>query len=129
MIHAPLLALSLLAGPADSTLSCTTTLALLERKMQLDYAGYTLELRGDRLTRFAAMKRAMQERADRAQGDDCYFVLRDFVEWFDDPHLFVYQSVRLDTAETTRRAAAIDRRNVTEASARDYYRRRGSRLE
>jgi hypothetical protein len=129
MLHTPLLALALLAAPPDSTLSCSTTLALLERKMHLDYAGYTLELRGDRLTRFATMKKALQERADRTQGDDCYFVLRDFVEWFDDPHLFVFQSTRLDTAETTRRAATVARRNVTEASARDYYRRRGTRLD
>src|SRR5690348_15785940 len=35
--------------PNDSTLPCATDLALLERKIQLDYAGYTLELRGDRL--------------------------------------------------------------------------------
>ena len=109
---APLLA----TAPADSAPSCATDLALLERTMHLDYAGYTLELRGERLTRFAAMKRALQERADRIKGDDCYFVLRDFVEWFDDPHLFVYQSTRLDTAETTRRAAVVARRNVTEAS-------------
>src|SRR6478672_9696504 len=129
MLHAPLLALSLLTVAPDSTLSCSANLALLERTMHLDYAGYTLELRGERLTRFAAMKRALQERADRIKGDDCYFVLRDFVEWFDDPHLFVYQSTRLDTAETTRRAAVIARRNVTEASARDYYRRRGAGLD
>ena len=76
--------------------------------MHLDYAGYTLELRGDRLTQFAAMKKALRERADRTKGDDCYFVLHDFVDWFDDPHLFVYQSTRLDTAETTRRAAAVE---------------------
>ena len=129
MLHTPLLALSLLVAPPDSTLSCSANLALLERMTHLDYAGYTLELRGERLTRFAAMKRALQERADRIKGDDCYFVLRDFVEWFDDPHLFVYQSTRLDTAETTRRAAVVARRNVTEASARDYYRRRGAGLD
>ena len=129
MLHAPLLALALLVAPGDSSLSCATNLALLERKMMLDYAGYTLELRGDRLTRFAAMKRAVQQRADRATGDDCYFVLRDFAEWFDDPHLFVYQSMRLDTAETARRAAAIERRNLTEAGARAYYRRRGAQLD
>jgi hypothetical protein len=135
MLQTPLLALSLLIAPPpppaspDSSLSCSTTLALLERTMHLDYAGYTLELRGDRLTRFAAMKRALQERADRTRGEACYFVLRDFVEWFDDPHLFVYQSMRLDTAETARRAASVERRNVTEAAARDYYRRRGTQLD
>jgi hypothetical protein len=63
--------------------------AVLERKMMLDCAGYTLELRGDCLTRFAAVKRSAEERAGRAAGDDCYLVLRDCIEWFDDPHLFV----------------------------------------
>src|SRR5690349_19640743 len=121
--------LGMQAATADSTLSCATNLALLERKMHLDYAGYTLELRGDRLTKFAAMKRAAQLRAERTTGDDCYFVLNDFVEWFDDPHLFVYQSTRLDTAETTRRAAMVKRLNVAEASAREYYRKRGARLD
>ena len=131
MLHVSLLTASLLvvSQKADSTLSCATNLALLERKMMLDYAGYTLELRDERLTQFATMKRAAQQRADRTTGDDCYFVLNDFVEWFDDPHLFVYQSTRLDTAETTRRAAAVTRLNVTEASAREYYRRRAARLD
>jgi hypothetical protein len=123
-----LLAVALLAAPPDSTPSCSTSLALLERTMHLDYAGYTLELRGDRLKRFAGMKAALQERADRTRGDDCYFVLRDFAAWFDDPHLFVYQTMRVDTAESRRRAERVERRTVTEESAREYYRRRGARL-
>lgn len=129
MLSAAALALTLLAAQNDSTPSCATTLALLERTMHLDYAGYTLELRGDRLTRFAAMKAALQERASRTHGDDCYFVLRDFVEWFDDPHLFVYQTMRVDTAELRRRAAQVERRSVTEDGAREYYRKRGARLD
>jgi hypothetical protein len=129
MLRTPLLALSLFVVAPDSTPSCSGNLALLERKMHLDYAGYTVELRGARLTQFAVMKRALQERAERTTGADCYFVLRDFVEWFDDPHLFVYQSTRVDTAETTRRAGTMERRTVTEASARAYYRNRGTRLD
>jgi len=124
-----LIAVTLLAASPDSTPSCATSLALLERTMHLDYAGYTLELRGDRLKRFAEMKAALRERADRTRGDDCYFVLRDFTEWFDDPHLFVYQSMRVDTAESRRRAEQVERRAVTDASARDYFRRRGARLD
>jgi hypothetical protein len=129
MLAAYLLTISLALAPSDSNPPCGVTLGLLERKMHLDYAGYTLELRGDRLTEFAAMKRAMQDRADRAHGDDCYFVLRDFVAWFNDPHLFVFENTRLDTAETTRRAASVERRGVTEASAREYLARRGGQLD
>src|SRR5689334_19249160 len=123
MLPAAALAFTLFAAQTDSTRPCSTTLALLERTMHLDYAGYTLELRGDRLTRFAAMKSAAQQRADGARGDDCYFVLRDFVDWFDDPHLFVYQTMRVDTAESRRRAEGVERRAVSEEGAREYYRR------
>ncbi len=129
MIPAIGLLLLVSAAPPDSTPSCSTDLALLERKMHESYAGYTLELRGDRLLRFAAMKAAMQERADRTSGDSCYFVLRDFVDWFDDPHLFVFQTAQLDTAEARRRAAAVEKRNVTEASARAYIQRSAARLD
>ena len=104
--------------PGDSTLSCSTDLALLERKMVLDYAGYALELRGQRLRDFAAMKAAAQLRADSARGDACFFVLRDFVDWFDDPHLFLFEPTGLDTAETTRRAARVQRVAASEAALR-----------
>ena len=113
----------------ESTPSCATDLALLERKMHENYAGYTLELRGERLRQFAAMKAAVQERADRTTGDACYFVLRDFADWFHDPHLFVYQSARLDSAETSRRAAIVEKRSVTEASARADFQRRAAQLD
>jgi hypothetical protein len=97
--------------------------------MLLDYAGYTLELRGDRLRAFAAMKAAAQSRADATTGEACYGVLRDFVGWFDDPHLFLYESGRIDTLETSRRAASVERRNLSEATARAYFQRRGAALD
>jgi hypothetical protein len=114
---------------ADSTPSCATDLALLERKLHLDYAGYTLELRGARLRAFAAMKAAAQLRADTTRGDACFFVLRDFVNWFDDPHLFVYERAALDSAETTRRAAHVARMAVSEPQLRAYFQRRGGSLD
>ena len=97
--------------------------------MHLDYAGYTLELRGDRLRAFAAMKAAAQARADTTSSDACYVVLRDFVDWFDDPHLFIFQNPALDSAETMRRAAAVERRGVTGESARAYFRARPGALD
>jgi hypothetical protein len=109
--------------------SCATDLALLERKLHLDYAGYTLELRGDRLRAFTAMKSAAQSRADATTGDGCYVVLRDFVDWFDDPHLFIYENAALDSAETARRAAAIDRRQISDEGARAYFRAHARTLD
>lgn len=119
-----------LTTPADSALSCAADLALLERKLHLDYAGYTLELRGERLRDFAAMKARLQQRADRAASDDaCYEVLRDFVDWFNDPHLFVYQNTALDSAETARRAIAVEHRAIDERAVRAYYQRHLASLD
>jgi hypothetical protein len=116
-------------GQAEPELSCAADLSLLERKMHLDYAGYTMELRGQRLRDFAAMKATAQLRADSTRGEGCYFVLRDFVEWFDDPHLFLYERAAIDSAETARRAATVERRPISESSVRTYFRNRGSRLD
>jgi len=118
-----------LIGQADTSLSCAADLSLLERKMHVDYAGYAMELRGQRLRDFAAMKAATQLRADTTRGDACYFVLRDFVEWFDDPHLFLYERAAIDSAETRRRAAAVERRSISESDARRYFQTRGARLD
>jgi len=118
-----------LFGQADTSLSCAADLALLERKMHLDYAGYAMELRGQRLRDFAEMKAAAQARADSTRGEACYFVLRDFVDWFDDPHLFLYERAVIDSAETRRRAATVERRSISEQDARAYFRNRRSRLD
>ena len=122
-------ATSPLFGQAEASLSCADDLSLLERKMHLDYAGYAMELRGQRLRDFAAMKAAAQARADSTRGDACFFVLRDFVDWFDDPHLFLYERAAIDSAETRRRAAAVERHSLSEREARAYFRNRGARLD
>src|SRR3954470_14775669 len=116
-------------GQSEPSLSCAVDLSLLERTMHLDYAGYTMELRGQRLRDFAAMKARAQLRADSTRGDACYFVLRDFVEWFDDPPLFLYERAAIDSAETARRATTVERRPISESDARKYFRNRGSRLD
>lgn len=117
------------AASGNELPSCTADLDALERKIRQDYAGFALEVKGARLADFAAMKAAAQARARRANGDACFLVLRSFVDWFGDPHLFVYQSTRVDTAETTRRARSVARRTVTEAGARAYFARRGAKLD
>ena len=127
----PALGLLILLGaaPADSSPSCAADLAGLDGKLRADYAGYLLELRGDRLQKYTAMKAALEARARRTMGDSCSFVLHDFTEWFDDPHLFVFQNPVIDSAETLRREKSVAKRHVTEASARAYYRQHETHLD
>lgn len=131
MISALALPLLLLLGaaPTDSTPSCSADVAALNRKLQQDYAGYTLELNGERLQQFTVMKSKLEARAARTVGDACYYVLRDFVDWFDDPHVFIYQFASIDSAESSRRRASVATRGLTEKSARAYFAQRGAKLD
>lgn len=129
MISAFGLLLLLAAAPQDSTPTCTADLAALDHKLHQDYAGYTLELHGERLQQFTAMKSALETRAAHTVGDACYYVLRDFADWFDDPHLFIYQVADIDSAESSRRKASVARRAVTEESARAYFTRHSAQLD
>jgi hypothetical protein len=105
----------------DSALTCTEELRLLRSRIEQDYGGYRLEVRGAKLRRFETAYSLLAARAARTAGADCYFVLKQLVAWFDDPHLFLYESGRLDTAETTKRAHAAATMAMDEAKARTYF--------
>lgn len=90
------------AGP-----ECRALLDGMQAKVEANYAGFHLEVRG---TRQAAYRQALtlaRHEATAAMGDDCLEVLKRYIAWFDDPHLFVYQSPRLDSLETMARMAGV----------------------
>ena len=136
----PLLALLLTAGsvsvhaqtpPAapDSALSCTEDLSLLDRRIQMDYAGFRLEVKGQKAQHYQRAIADLRARAASTTGGDCYFILKDLIKWFADPHLFLYETSRLDTAETTRRAQTAATLDLDEARAHQYFVRQGSKLD
>lgn len=107
--------------PTDLTPSCAEDLRLLRDRVEQDYGGYRLEVKGAKERRFEAAYSELGKRAARAVGADCYFVLKDMIAWFDDPHLFLYESGRLDTAETTKRALSVATIAMDEGKARRYF--------
>jgi hypothetical protein len=116
-------------APSDSALSCSDDLRLLRDKIERNYAGFRLEVKDAKRRRFDAAYAALEKRAATVAGLGCYQVLRDLIDWFDDPHLFLYETARLDTAETRRRAAAVPRVVTSEDAVREHVRRRGKRLD
>ena len=97
--------------------ACAEDLAGARAKLEADYAGFRLEIVGARRAAFDKMYAALQRRAQATTGD-CFGVLNDLTEWFDDPHLFIYQTTRLDSAESARRARAVRMLPLTEDQAR-----------
>jgi hypothetical protein len=112
-----LLAVPVLLASAPPT--CRDLLDGLHGKVIANYAGYHLEVRGTpRQREHDRLLATLRGRADRLGPDACFPVLHDYLAWFADPHLFVYQSPRLDSAETRRRIAAVPRHEVDEAALR-----------
>lgn len=103
---------------ATALAGCADDFDGLVRKIEQNYAGFRLEVTGPRRISYDRMRDSLRTRALSAEGDECFFVLRALADWFDDPHLFVFQSTRLDTAETTRRAATVERTALVETDIR-----------
>jgi hypothetical protein len=116
-------------APTDSTPTCAQDLDALDHKLQADYGGFHLEIREGRRAAFERMLGALRPRAAGATGDACFAVLQAYADFFADPHVFIYQSTRLDTAETTRRAAAAEHVALTADDALRYFRRNAARLD
>jgi hypothetical protein len=108
-------------APGDSSFTCRALLDHLKDKIEADYAGYVLEVRHTRRETYAAQISRLEARADTTPPGDCYSVLDALTSWFDDPHVFVYQSVRLDTAESRRRESRVTNLPLDEEQARRYF--------
>lgn len=100
---------------------CRESLDSLRQRLELNYAGFALEVRGARVARYQQMTSRLRVRADTTRPAECLGVLKAFAEWFADPHLFVFQLTNLDPAETRERAALVGQVEVDEARARAYF--------
>lgn len=101
--------------------TCIDDLEGLRGAIEADYAGYTLEI-APHPEQYHAELTAARTRATSATTDiACFRALNQFVHWFNDPHLFLYESGRIDSAEVTRRARAVQRVVLDEVRATAYF--------
>jgi Peptidase family S41 len=114
---------------SDSAPTCAQNLELMKQKLEANYGGFVLEVKGPKLSRYEAAVAKLRQSATTVSSAACFRVLKDYIAWFDDPHLFVYQSGTLDSAETRRRSVAVEKRSLTEAEARAYFARNAKGLD
>jgi hypothetical protein len=109
--------------------TCSQDVEGLRGSIEADYAGYTLEV-VPHPEHYRAELAAVRRRAGNATTDfDCFRVLNQLVTWFNDPHLFLYQSGRVDTADVTGRAKVVQKVSLSEADARAYFASRAGKLD
>ncbi|MBP6444907.1 MAG: hypothetical protein KA267_12845 [Gemmatimonadales bacterium] len=131
-LHSHALLLALLGGPSSPTTmapTCGELLAGLRAKTEANYAGFRLEARGARQKAYLTMLAPLERRAATLAEAACFPVLFDYLDWFHDPHLFVYQSPRLDSAETRRVMPAVPRIAVDVEAMRRSIGARGAKVD
>jgi hypothetical protein len=107
--------------------SCREDLEGLARKVEANYAGYVLEVTGDARTAYRLRLDSLRAAADTADARQCFFVLHGYIDEFNDPHLFLFQSTRRDTTAAPRPDEAVEHVAMTEAEVRRaLYRHRDS---
>jgi hypothetical protein len=94
-----------LAQDAAATCSCPELLDALATKIEANYPGYHLEVKGHpREDDYRRHRSAMRVAAESAgAGIDCLRILQAYVVWFEDGHIFVGGRPRVSTAEDTAR--------------------------
>ena len=86
------------ASGQPATISCSRYLEGIKRKVEENYGGFRLEVVGKRRSAYEDLVAGLRVRAERTAVDRCFPVLHDFTSWFEDPHLFLFQSTRVDSA-------------------------------
>jgi hypothetical protein len=108
---------------------CAVVFEALQQKMTANYAGMLLEVTGARRRAHDAEVARLRRIAAGASGDACRSILAEYVHWFDDPHLFLFEPYALDAAMTRERMAAVPKVALDEAAVRRLVEARGSRAD
>lgn len=107
-----------------ATPTCAQTLDSLDAKIRQHYAGFLLEVRGARRAAYDSVRADVAREAAATSLSDCVRPLTRLVRWYDDPHLFVYQSPVIDSASAQAARAALRRVPVDEAALRRGFARK-----
>jgi hypothetical protein len=109
--------------------TCSEDLGALEQKLYDDYAGFRLEVKNDKALRYNRMATALRKTAASTASQDCLPVLKKYLDWFDDPHLFIYQNPAADSVEAAIRARQARVIMPIEGDARALFRNPGRHLD
>ncbi len=105
----PPAAASPVAACTDAACSCEAALDSLAARVEVNYAGYALEVIGHQEAAYRRHLAGARARAAGAQGIACERVLQGYLDFFPDGHLFVGNVPALSGADSARLAAETRR--------------------
>jgi hypothetical protein len=99
---------------------CRTMFDNLVAKIEADYVGYALGVRGKRDAEYRRYAEAVRKRAQSTPSDKCIFILREFVRFFRDGHMFVNEVPQLTDEDVSRLTNAAEKIPRDEKHIRRY---------
>lgn len=107
---------------------CTALLEMTIRKVEETYIGYRLEV-GEAERADYESRKAESRTAAGTPGAACFLVIRDWIDGFDDPHLFLLESPDFTAAQLDSLRRSAVHTEWTEASLREELGRRADALD
>lgn len=104
-------------SPVTATCDCAALLEMTIRKVEDTYVAYRLEVTDENRPAYEARKEASRRKA-REPGADCLLVIREWIDGFGDPHLFLLENPSFDEAQLDSLARTAVRTEWTETSLR-----------
>jgi len=109
--------------------NCPIIFDNLVSKVEADYVGYHVGVRGKRDAEYRRYTDALRKRAQRTPTDKCIFILQEFVRFFRDGHMFVNESPQLTDEDVSRLASAAEKVPRDERQMRRYLDANAARLD
>lgn len=106
------LAGAVVLGTAAADDQCGAALDEVRTRVETDYVGYAMAVapQPPRLAAYRVHTERLRREAVAAAPAACTYVLRDFIQFFDDPHLFVLEDPQLTESESAAFRARAEHR-------------------
>lgn len=101
--------------------ACVTDFEVMNATAMSNYAAYPIEIQYKQDLEFAVMTDAARWRADASTTtEECVTALRQYTNWFDDPHLFVSEFPRYTDEQIAVFQNEAERHSLTKVEAVAY---------
>lgn len=108
------------SGSQPDDCQCAGIFEELTTKIESDYVGYFVEVKGKKEFQYQQHKEKFNKEAQKTSLDKCVFLMQEFIRYFKDGHLFVSQSPKLTDEQANQFKLSAEKITRSESDIRRY---------
>lgn len=112
-----------------SDCECVNLFDELVEKIEENHIAYHIEIKGKRDAEYRDRINIYRKKAEQTSADKCVPVLKEFIEFYKDGHLYIGQSPKLSDAEKKRLTASAEKIERSETDIRSYLDKNAKKLD